>query len=85
MNKCKNKTKNWALVEIPAVLSHQVADMNNAGDFAAGRRRLPSCADRIIDCDADSCFLLADGATNEGVTGRHYNKNRIPLTWRRHD
>lgn len=64
----------------PAVFSHQVADMNNAGDFAARRRRLPSRADRIIDGDADSCFLLADGATNEGVTGRHCNENRTPST-----
>lgn len=42
--------------------------MYDARDFAAGRRGLPSCADRIVDCDGDSGSLLADGATDERVT-----------------
>lgn len=41
--------------------------MYDARDFAAGRRGLPSCADRIVDCDGDAASLLADGATDERV------------------
>lgn len=47
--------------------SHQVTDVYDARDFAAGRRGLPGCADRIVDCDGDSGSLLADGATDERV------------------
>lgn len=50
---------------------YKVADVNNAGDFAARWRGLPGCANRVVDCDGNSCFLLADGATNEGVAGGH--------------
>lgn len=63
-------------MEIRAVFSHQVADVNNAGDFAARWRGLPSRANRIINCDGNSCFLLADWATDEGVTGGHYDKKQ---------
>lgn len=50
--------------------------MNNAGDFAARRRGLPGRANGIVDCDGNSCFLLADGATNEGVTQGHYDSKK---------
>lgn len=59
---------------IRTVFSHQVADVNDAGHFAAGWRGLPGRANRVIDCDGDSSFLLADGATNEGVAGGHWDK-----------
>lgn len=58
-------------VGIGAALPHQVADVNNAGDFAARWRRLPGGANGIVDCDGHSRFLLTDGAADEGVTGRH--------------
>lgn len=58
-----------------AVFSHQVADVNNVGDFAARWRGLPRRTNRIVDCDRNACFLLADGATNEGVTGGHYERD----------
>lgn len=45
--------------------------MYDTRDFAARRRGLPSCADRIVDGDGDSCSLLADGATDERVTRSH--------------
>lgn len=51
--------------------SHQVADVNNAGDFATRWRGLPGSANRVIDCDGNTGFLLADGATNESVVGGH--------------
>lgn len=54
-----------------AIKTHQVADVNDAGDFASRWGWLPGCADRVIDRDGNSCFLLADGATNEGVAGGH--------------
>lgn len=62
------------VVAIRRVISHQVADVNDAGDFAARWRRLTGRANRVINCDGNSCFLLADGATNEGVAGRHWDK-----------
>lgn len=45
--------------------------MNNVGDFAAGWRGLTGRANRVIDCDGNTRFLLADGAANEGVAGGH--------------
>lgn len=56
---------------VMAIKTHQVADVNDAGDFASRWGWLPGCADRVIDRDGNSCFLLADGATNEGVAGGH--------------
>ncbi|TNN53601.1 hypothetical protein EYF80_036175 [Liparis tanakae] len=53
-----------------------VADVNNAGDFASRRRGLPGRADGIIDGDGNARFLLADGATDEGVAGGHWDKER---------
>lgn len=54
--------------------SHQVADMYDTGDFPARRRGLPGRADRIVNGDGDSCPLLADGATDESLTGGHCRK-----------
>lgn len=45
--------------------------MYDTRDFAARRRGLAGCADRIVNSDGDSCSLLADGATDESVTGGH--------------
>lgn len=45
--------------------------MNNSGDFSARWRGLLSRANRVINCDGNTCFLLADGATDEGVAGGH--------------
>lgn len=56
------------------MFSHQVADVNDAGDFAARWRGLPGRANRVIDCDGNARFLLADGATDEGVAGGHWGK-----------
>lgn len=53
---------------------HQVADVDDAGHFAPGRRRLPGCADRVVDGDGNACFLLADGATHQGVAGGHWKE-----------
>lgn len=61
-------------------VSHQVTDMYDTRDFAARRRGLPGRADRIVNRDGDSCSLLADGATDECVTGGHCaekKKNKI--------
>lgn len=58
-------------MEIRAVFTYQVANVNNAGDFAPRWRGLSSRANRVVNCDGNSCFLLADGTANEGVTGGH--------------
>lgn len=59
------------------VAPHQVADVNNAGDFAARWRWLPGGTNRIVNRDGHSSFLLTDGATNERITGRHCNFKTI--------
>ena len=53
------------------MFSHQITDVNNVGDFAARWRGLPCSAHRVVNSDGDTCFLLADGATNECVAGGH--------------
>jgi len=62
------------LIVLMTTFSHQVADVNNAGDFASRRRGLPGRANGIIDGDGNARFLLADGATDEGVAGGHWDK-----------
>lgn len=57
-------------------VSHQVADVYDAGDFAARRRGLPGRADRIVYGDGDACPLLADGATDESLAGGHCAETR---------
>lgn len=54
--------------------SHQVTDVNNIGNFAARWRWLPGRAHRVVDSDRNTSFLLADGATNKGVAGGHWDK-----------
>lgn len=54
--------------------SHQIADMDDVGDFSSWRWRLPSRTNRVVDCDRNARFLLADWATNERVAGGHWNK-----------
>lgn len=58
----RSQTERW---------SHQVPDVNDAGDLSARWRGLPRCANGVVDGDGDSRFLLADGATNESVAGCH--------------
>lgn len=60
--------------------THQVADVNNAGHFATRWRRLPGRAHRVIDGDGNTHFLLADGATNEGVVGGHWVEGGKPVS-----
>lgn len=50
--------------------------MYDTRDFAARRRGLAGCADRIVNSDGDSCSLLADGATDESVTGGHCTEKK---------
>lgn len=54
-----------------SVLTHQVGDVDDVGDFAMRRRQLPGGADGVVDSDGHTRALLAEGAAHHRVTGSH--------------
>lgn len=51
--------------------TNQVGQVDDVGHFASWRRGLLGCADRVIYGDGHARLLLADGATDQCVTGGH--------------
>ena len=49
--------------------AYQVGNVDDLGDFAAGRGGLLGQADGVVDGDGHAGLLLADGAAHQGVAG----------------
>lgn len=56
--------------------THQVADMDDVGCFAAWRWELAACPHRVIDGDWHGHFLLTDGAPHHWVIRGHWKKKK---------